>query len=323
MPPDEIILRYVVPSSYAGLRVDVFLKSRLKKMSRTRVKEVIESGNCYFESRKEMSPAARVEANDIVCVRREVRDDEAQVPTHYGVIHEDGRLLVVDKPAGLPVHPTSRYMKGNLVSLLRRDFGGATLRLCHRIDRETSGILLVAKDLEGERFIKRQFATRGVRKSYMALVWGRLEPEAGVIDAPLRSTRGSRIRTKMEVADGEHFLHAGKPAVTRYRVAGRSRRFTLVECFPETGRQHQIRIHLAHLGHPIVGDKIYSVEERVFVDFCRQGFTPAVASRLVLPRHALHAHTLSFLHPDGGRRVEFSAPLAEDIRRVVDGDLEE
>jgi 23S rRNA pseudouridine1911/1915/1917 synthase len=320
MADEDSTLLYVVPKSHAGLRVDVFLKSRLKKISRTRVRQIIESGHCTFRSRRPMTPSSRVEGGDVICIRREPQD-EVEVPLTYGVIHEDSRILVVDKPAGLPVHPTSRYMKGNLLTLIRKDFGSGHLNLCHRIDRETSGIVLLSRDLDGERFIKRQFSSRKVHKSYLALVKGHPSPAEGLVDAPLRRNPYSRVHTKMEVAVGPRILSPGKPARTRYRTVDRSQRFALVECFPETGRQHQIRIHMAHLGHPIVGDKIYSVGERVFLEFIKSGFTEAVAPELLMPRQALHAHRLSFLHPDGSREVSFLSKLADDIRSVFEADL--
>jgi len=316
---DEVILRYVVPKSYEGLRVDVFLKSRFKRISRTRVRQIIESGNCFFKNRKEMAPSSRVRAHDVICVRREMRD-EVEVPAYYKVIHEDGRLLVVDKPAGLPVHPTSRYMKGNLVNLIKRSCSGSVPNLCHRIDRETSGIVLLAKDIEGERYVKKQFAARRVHKSYLALVKGHPNPAGGVIDAALRQSPHSRIHTQMEVAGEYEVINPGKSAVTRYKTVGLSSRYALVECIPETGRQHQIRIHMAHIGCPIVGDKIYSVSERVFLEFVKNGFTERIEQDLIIPRHALHAHTLSILHPDDRRRVTFKSELADDIGEVFKGD---
>ena len=319
MPADDAIVQYVVPKSYAGLRADVFLRERLKKISRTRVRSIIESGTCWFKSGRQLSPSSRVDEGEIICMRR-VEREEPQVPGTYGVIHEDDRILVVDKPAGLPVHPTSRYLKGNLLTLVRKRHSGRVLNLCHRIDRETSGIVLISKDLEGERLIKKQFSSRKVRKSYLALVLGHPEPASGTVEAALRRLPGAGIHTKMEVAGAYEVLDPGKPAVTRYRVLEVSRRFALVACFPETGRQHQIRIHMAHLGHPIVGDKLYSVSEKVFHRFTREGFSEGVAAELVLPRQALHAHTLSFLHPESAERVVFTAELAADIRQVFEQD---
>jgi 23S rRNA pseudouridine1911/1915/1917 synthase len=316
---DDAILKYVVPRSYAGLRVDVFLRTRIRKISRTRVRQIIEKGNCFFSGRKGMTPASRVEADDVICIRRDA-GEEVGVPEVYTVVYEDGRLLAVDKPAGLPVHPTTRYLKGNLTKLVEKDYGEGALRLCHRIDRETSGIVLFAKDLPAERIVKKQFAKREVHKSYLALVWGRPNPPRGVVDAPIRRDAGSRIHTKMEVVEKRDVIHPGKPSVTRYRTVEASRRFALVECIPETGRPHQIRVHLCHIGHPVVGDKLYGVGESVFLEFLRSGFNDRVARRLVMPRQALHSHTLSLLHPEDGRRISVTAGLAGDIRRVIEED---
>jgi len=141
-----------------------------------------------------------------------------------------------------------------------------------------------------------------------------------VVDVPLRKSITSRILVKMEVAGSADELGA-KPAVTRYRVLGSSPRFSLVECFPETGRQHQIRIHLAHIGHGIVGDKIYGASEKLFLDFVRFGAASGAAAALPLPRHALHAASLSFVHPGTGERVAFRAELPGDMRRLFEDDL--
>jgi len=320
--PETVIQKYPVPPSCAGLRVDVFLKTRLKKMSRTRIKEMIESGNCYFEdSRKTLTAGTRVETSDVVCLKKIVSVGEEATPQNYELIYSDDDIIVVNKPAGLPVHPTTRYMKGNLLNLLRRDFPDSIVHLCHRIDKETSGILLLARNLESEKILKKEFRERVVKKSYLTIVWGSVEPDRGALNFPLREARGERIRTKMEVAVGARMFGSFKEAITRYRVIKKSKRFTLVECFPETGRQHQIRIHLKHIGHPVVGDKLYSIDEKTLMEFFNEGFESSkVREALVLRRHALHAYSLEFVHPKTSRWLSFAAPLPVDMQELLDSD---
>ena len=188
--------------------------------------------------------------------------------------------------------------------------------MCHRLDRETSGVLLVARNAEakGQQWsagarIKRAFARRLVEKEYLAIVRGELEDEV-VIDAPL-GLAGGRVRVRMAVRPVEQ---GGLPARTRVRPVARYRGYTLVAAHPETGRQHQIRAHLDHVGFPIVGDKLYPDEERFIAWADGDGELPeALLADLELPRHALHAHALAFPHPETGARVRVESPLAADL----------
>jgi 23S rRNA pseudouridine1911/1915/1917 synthase len=205
------------------------------------------------------------------------------------------------------------------VNLSRIALPDAPPRLCHRLDRETSGIVVMAKDLESQRRIMRQFEDRKVRKSYLALVWGRPDPPRGTIDIPLRLSRVSKIRMKMEtVLESDH--GSGLPSTTSYDTRESSNRFSLVSCMPETGRQHQIRIHMAHAGHPLVGDKIYGVDEDLFLEFIETGLSDDMLHRLLLPRHALHAASISLRHPATDEELFVESPLAEDIRTLFEGD---
>lgn len=279
---------------------------------------IIERGSCTLEAGGSLRPSTRISHGDVLVIRRPVRDVRA-LPETYDVLFEDDGLYVVDKPAGMPVHPTASYMRNTLVSLAAKALPDTPPRLCHRLDRETSGIVIMAKDLETQRRVMRQFEDRKVAKTYQALVWGHPDPPGGVIDIPLRLSRVSRIRMKMEtVSETDH--GTGLPSNTIYSTRSTSRRFALLSCSPETGRQHQIRIHMAHAGHPLVGDKIYGVDEDLFLRFIETGLDDTMLGRLLLPRHALHASSIAFAHPRTGQEISIQSPLASDIRDLFDSD---
>jgi 23S rRNA pseudouridine1911/1915/1917 synthase len=241
---------------------------------------------------------------------------EPEVPREYSVLYEDEWLLAVDKPAGLPVHPTARYFRNTLTALLKERYGDQRPVLTHRLDSETSGVVLTAKTKAVESAVKKMFAARQVGKVYQAVVGGTPQPRSGRIDIPLGPDESSPVRVKMAGrADG-------LPALTEYTVEKEfpSRRISLVRCFPRTGRQHQIRAHLAHIGHPVVGDKMYGPDRNLFLEYVENGPTPEVIERAGFPRQALHATSLRLTHPVRGEEWEITSPLPPDIRSLVDLD---
>jgi 23S rRNA pseudouridine1911/1915/1917 synthase len=238
---------------------------------------------------------------------------EPDVPREFGILAEDAYFLAIDKPAGLPMHTTAKFWKNTLVAILRERYPEEHLQICHRIDRETSGVLLVARDREAASFLKQAFAKRAVSKTYLALVRGIPDPPSGIIDAPMRLIE-SRSHLMMGVEPD------GLPAVTHYKVLKVFAQHALVEAAPQTGRQHQIRVHLAHLGHPIVGDKLYGAGEDAFIDYCDSGLTPALLDLFDgLPRHALHAARLVFPHPQSKELITVESPLPDDLCAYMKG----
>ncbi|MGZ3474037.1 MAG: RluA family pseudouridine synthase [Polyangiales bacterium] len=316
--PEATLTVVRVPREWVKWRLDRVVVQTFPRMSRTRAQFVITTGAYTPEGRK-LRSNDRVRENDVILLWRPPFE-EPDVPLECPIVYEDDRLLAIDKPPGLPVHPTARYIHKTVTAVMAAQRPGEFLALCHRIDRETSGVLLLAKDLEAERFIKKvleekQNPESGVHKRYLALTWGAPEPQKGRIAHALKLSENHRV--KMRIADGEP---DALWAATRYEVLETreaSRLYALVQCDLETGRQHQIRAHLSAIGAPIVGDKLYGPDEGLFARGADEVLTEEDFALLELPRHALHAHRLVIPHPSGGS-AEIVAPLPKDLREFWD-----
>ena len=230
------------------------------------------------------------------------------------ILLEDDDVLVVDKPGGLVCHSASRPEHTSLAELLR-EHGLATPRLINRLDRETSGIVIVAKNERAGKNLGKQVLRREIQKEYQAICWGELQPAAGTIDQPIAVTGGGPVYTKRIVDP------AGKPSVTAYAVVQQLTGFTVVGLQPQTGRAHQLRVHLAWLGHPIVGDKIYGPDERLYLEFIEHGVTGAMLEKLLLPRHALHAGAVTFRHPHTQLPITCRAEMPADMTQFIEEHL--
>ena len=303
-------MRLVVLPADDGLRLDVFVARHLPALSRARIQKLM-SGGHVLRAGAAVKPALRVEAGWTIDV--EVPAPVAATPRPEAlpltILHDDDDMVVVDKPAGLVVHPGAGHAGGTLVNALLHHvkglsgIGGAERPgIVHRLDRGTSGVMVIAKHDRAHRALARQFHDREVRKEYVALVWGRI-PAGARIDRPIG--RDPKHRQKMS----SRARHA-KAAETRVIEVTPLGSVSLVRLTIGTGRTHQIRVHLADEGHAVVGDTVYGG--------ARRSLPPGLAALTTLERPFLHAASLSFAHPGTGKPVTFAAPLAEDLTAILE-----
>ncbi len=311
--PERRIEVRIAPDD-AGIRLDRALQHQLPELSRTRLKQLILDGRIASGGKLLRDPAQRAGAGASILVTLPEPDEAAPVaqPIPLAIRFEDEHLIVIDKPAGMVVHPAPGNLDGTLVNALLAHCGaslsgiGGVRRpgIVHRLDKDTSGLLVAAKTEAAHRALSHDFAARRIERAYSAIVWGVPAPPVGEIVGNIG--RSAVNRKKMAVV-GEA---RGKPAVTRYRV---ERRFAdhagLIECRLLTGRTHQIRVHLAHIGHPLIGDPLYGT--RAGRAAARMGAIGAAIARF--PRQALHAKVLGFTHPATGERLTFDSPLLPDM----------
>ena len=341
---DHYLVTHSVDRGQTGIRLDAFLKDRYRKRSRETLKKAIGTGAITIV--REQSPHLQV--GKLKAATQLIEGDEVQVLTErrpepevcfdYKVIFEDETLFVISKPANLPVHPAGRYFFNTLLVHLRTQGHKTPLKadreyyLVHRIDKETSGILVLTKDKEVCTHLTKQFAQRKTEKRYLAIARG-ITPEEFSVDLPMRRSTTSIIDLKMEAvrntvdAWGHSTLSEEEQASLQSAFTGFKRlsvhtnqhgTFSLVDCYPKTGRQHQIRVHLEAAGHPIIGDKLYGRPEEEASRFYERKFlSPEAEAALLLPRHALHAAGLRFEHPLTGKMMDFSSPLPEDLANFI------
>ncbi|HLG38528.1 MAG TPA: RluA family pseudouridine synthase, partial [Chitinophagaceae bacterium] len=306
------------------LRIDKFLMNRIEGATRNKLQQSINAGMVLVNG-KDVRPNYKVKALDEIIVYSDMSPEEIDiVPQNIplNIVYEDNSLMLVNKPAGMVVHPGSGNYDGTLLNgvawhLKKNDpaFSEEVLPrfgLVHRIDKNTSGLLVLAKTEKAMRFLAKQFYDHTITRQYTALVWGDLKKDEGTIVAHVG--RHMRLRKLFEAyPDGEH----GKDAITHYKVKERLGYVTLVECTLETGRTHQIRVHMKYIGHPLFNDDFYGGDKIVkgtvyakYKQFVENCFA-------ICPRQALHAKTLGFIHPDSEERVFFDTGLPDDMQQVI------
>lgn len=316
--------RFVADKGQALLRVDKFLTERLQNSSRNRVQQAADAG-CILVNGRPVKSNYRVKPLDVVTVvmdRPRYENEVLPEPIPLDIVYEDDTVLVVNKPAGLVVHPGHGNYNGTLVNGLAYHFkdnpdydvNDPRMGLVHRIDKDTSGLLVVAKTPDAKTNLGKQFFNKTTKREYLALVWGCPSPSPGTIVGNI--DRDPRDRLRMAVFDPDSGI--GKHAVTHYEVLEPLGPVSLVKCVLETGRTHQIRAHMKHIGHPLFADARYGGDQilrgvnsgayRKFVANCFE----------VCPRQALHARTLGFVHPVTHREMFFTSELPDDFKALLD-----
>ncbi|MEZ5977667.1 MAG: RluA family pseudouridine synthase [Planctomycetota bacterium] len=327
-----------LPHEDVHVRLDAFLQHFLHWRSRTSIQQLIKEG---FVSVALAEPGLREARGELVVERRPGRKllhgsrvvieipeplrVQRSVPaaSDLVVLYEDGEIVVVDKPPMLPVHPSGRHLSDTLIQRIHARYGKDPrrehrIKLCHRLDRETSGIVVCARDPATHAAIMSQFENRDVEKEYHAIVRGVPESDSGVVDLPIGPARWSEVMLRMTTTPD------GLPSRTAWSVLERHRGCALVSCRPTTGRQHQIRVHMEAIGHPLVGDKLYGDDETIFLRAAQGELTREDLRALGMPRQALHNHRIAFRNPRTGERVEVRSPIPEDMRAYLEarGDAE-
>jgi len=313
-----VVSIFRVPPEVAGQRLDVFVHSQLHRTSRTRAQAIVRA-SAYDATGRRLKPNDRVQPEQRILLWRAPWDD-LQAPVDVPILFEDEHLLAVHKPAMLAVHPTARYHKNTLIKVLqaaRPDC--AFMSLGHRLDRETSGVVLVSKTRACDRALKKLFEEREqVQKTYVALTWGIPDQGDGArrfrYERRVELDRDSASGVKMRICDAPAGVHATTVVeVKEVRRGPSGQTYAWVVCGLETGRQHQIRLHLATLGACVVGDKLYGPDERAFGRAADGRLSELDLARLEIARHALHAARLVLPHPITGERLELEAPMPSDM----------
>lgn len=311
--PDDPYRPLIVSDKAAGRRADVFLALRFSDWSRTTFARWIREGRVVSEERS-LKPSTTLRLGERLRVYVPGIAPVEAPPELPPVLWEDPRLIALNKPPGMLMHPVGQKWAWSLLGAVREARPGAHIDLSHRLDKETSGVVMVSKDEAANRHMKQSFEQRKVGKIYWAIVRGVVPWEEERLDAPLGHAAGSKVNLRVGVVEG------GDRALTRFKVLRRMAAHSLVACKPLTGRTHQIRVHLEHLGFPILGDKLYGQPDEVWLEHLAHGVTDAVRAAIGFPRHCLHARALVFPHPESGQMVRVKAPLPADMRALVRGE---
>lgn len=315
--------RFVADKGQSLLRIDKFLSTRIEGISRNRIQQAAEA-DCILVNGQPVKSSYKVKPLDVVSIvmdrpRREMEIIAEDIP--LTIVYEDEALMVINKPPGMVVHPGHGNYTGTLVNAVAfhlyreniNDMNDPRLGLVHRIDKDTSGLLLVAKTPEAKTNLSAQFFRKETKRIYTALVWGNPTDDQGTIEGNIGRDPNDRMRMRV-FPEGDH----GKPAITHYKVLERFGYVTLVQCKLETGRTHQIRVHMKHIGHPLFNDERYGGNEILrgthFAKY-KQFVTNCFS---LCPRQCLHAQTLGFIHPSTGQELYFESDIPDDMQLVID-----
>ncbi len=311
------ILRIIVPPGQKKIRLDVYLTRQVENATRNKVQQAIANGSVLVNG-KEVKSSYNVSPSDVIQVRfprppKLVAKAEA-IPLR--ILYEDDQLLVVDKPAGMVTHPAYGNYTGTLVNALLHHTNQLSevnkeLRpgIVHRLDKETSGLLVIAKTDQAHSFLAKQFARRTIEREYWAVVWGKFKQQKGIIEANLG--RSKKDRRKVAVTS------EGKHAATEYSVIREFDFLTLLRLKLRTGRTHQIRVHLSHIGHPVFGDPTYGGRNNEWGGLERKKTKQATNLLKLIGRQALHAKTIGFVHPESRAVMKFDSDLPHDFATLL------
>jgi 23S rRNA pseudouridine1911/1915/1917 synthase len=313
--------RFEASKGQSALRVDKFLMNMIENTTRNKIQQAAENGSILVND-VAVKSNYKVKAGDVVrLVLAHPTYEQLLTPENIplDIVYEDDQLLVINKPAGMVVHPGHGNYSGTLVNALAYHFENLPLNsserpgLVHRIDKDTTGLLVVAKTEHAMAYLTKQFAEKTSEREYVALVWGNIEEDEGTVEGNIGRHDTNRMRMAVHESDEK-----GKPAVTHYKVLERFGYVTLVSCQLETGRTHQIRVHMKHIGHTLFNDERYGGDSilkgttftkyKQFVDNCFK----------VLPRQALHAKTLGFEHPVTKEFLRFDTPIPQDLQECIE-----
>jgi 23S rRNA pseudouridine1911/1915/1917 synthase len=307
------LITHTVTEKHVSKRLDIYIAHYEPHISRNRIQTLIKSGLALVDGKQE-KPGYKVKLGEHITLELPERKihDVLPEPIPLSVLYEDAHIIVVNKPAGLVVHPAPGNYTGTLVNALLYHYGSLPSRtpnkegdareragIVHRLDKDTSGVMVVARTQEALRSLSMQFKNRTVRKRYIALVAGVIKKGSGTIDVGL----GRHVKERKKISTHTH--HA-REAITSFVVKERYKKATLVEVEIKTGRTHQIRVHLAHIGHPVLGDHVYG------------GGKATQFGESIITRQMLHAETLSFHHPETGNPMTFVAPPLEDMAEIIE-----
>jgi len=313
--------RFEASKGQSALRVDKFLMNMIENTTRNKIQQAAENGSILVND-VAVKSNYKVKAGDVVrLVLAHPTYEQLLTPENISldIVYEDDQLLVINKPAGMVVHPGHGNYSGTLVNALAYHFKNLPMNsserpgLVHRIDKDTTGLLVVAKTEHAMAYLTKQFAEKTSEREYVALVWGNIEEDEGTVEGNIGRHDTNRMRMAVHESDEK-----GKPAVTHYKVLERFGYVTLVSCQLETGRTHQIRVHMKHIGHTLFNDERYGGDSilkgttftkyKQFVDNCFK----------VLPRQALHAKTLGFEHPITKEFLRFDTPIPQDLQECIE-----
>lgn len=313
--------KFTASKGQEPLRVDKFLMNFIENATRNKIQQAAKEGNIWVND-SIVKQNYKVKPGDEVRVMLAHPPYESlltpeDIPLH--IVYEDDALLVVNKIAGMVVHPGHGNYSGTLLNALAFHLENLPLNsnkrpgLVHRIDKDTSGLLVVAKTEQAMTHLAKQFFDKSSDREYVALVWGSVEEEEGTVDGPIARNPKNRLQMQV-VEEGEH----GKEAVTHYKVLERFGYLTMVSCVLETGRTHQIRVHMKHIGHPLFNDERYG-GDRILKGTTFTKYKQFVDNAFkILPRQALHAKTLGFIHPVTGDKMRFNSDIPEDMSTCIE-----